>query len=464
MFIKKFVTKGIASGVGMATEAYADRKERKAGGRSPSPSPMQGQPKNFLVEERDGESSSDSEDEIELAWELDDAAAQLSGPPPSYEEIDSKDAGSIAETFLRTHAKPSLTVQQYKPLPYPVIVPQRRPKDKTRGFVRAYAPILAETSGIDQQTFLDFLNDFDKASKLSPVYDVINIACMAIGNINPIAMGVSIAVQFAAGTAKELQGRYKRNTFLDQINESLFKPRGLFCMMMTYDPEAPAIVDVDVTTSEQVALAKYASNPETEWQRKLRTIRFTSGKTKGEMGLPQAAPLVYPGIDAALDDPSAEKQNFLKSSGQFMSTYLDRKAQAEYAGRYGGSKLAAPESERQFKSKYADPNHPIHSGTIWGLVTAGKYDPVREKRARKARRRAMRTGYQLDEQDLENVKMGRRLAPEKTGRGRGPIGMVLKPVKKVLRKNVIYLTVVNLPSEQEMREIQQEIERAQSQS
>ena len=457
MFVKKFVTKGIASGVGMASEAYAERKEKKE--RGTSPSPMQNQPRHDIDDQ-----SSESEDEIELAWNLDEAARQLSKPPPYNAEAGPvRNPEEVAQAFLHSHAPSSLAVSEYRALPFPVVLPQRRPKDKARGFVRAYPPILAETSGIDQQTFLDFLTGFDEANKTSPVYNVINIACMSIGWINPISMGVSIAVQFAAGTAEEMHGRYKRNTFLDQVNESLFKPRGLYCMIMTFQPDAPAILDVDVTSSEQ-ALAKYASAPESEMQRKLRTIRLTSGKTRGEMALPQAAPLIYPAIDAALDDPSAEKQNFLKSSGQFMTTYLDRKAQAEYAGTRGDSKLVTPESERQFKSKYADPNHPMHSGTIWGLVTAGKYDPIREKRARKAQRRAGRKGIVLNDEDIENVKMGRKLAPEKTGRRekKGPVSMVLKPVKKVLHKDVLYLTVVNLPSEEEMVQIRQELERAQS--
>lgn len=448
MFIKKFVTKGIASGVGMATEAYAERKDKK--GREG------GDPSNPKAAD---DSSSDSEDEVELAWELDEAAAQLSGAPPAYEEIDSEpglDEKDVAQSFLRSVGAP-LENQEYQPLPCPVIIPQRRPRDKTRGFVRAYPPILAETSGIDQAMFLDFLENFDKASKTSPVYNVINIACMSIGWINPIAMGVSIAVRVAAGTAKELQGRYKRNTFLDEVNESLFKPRGLYCMIMTFKPDAPAVLGMDVTATDQ-ALTKYATEPDTEFRRKLGKIRLTSGKTKGEMSLPEAAPLIYPAIDAALNDPSAEKQNFLKSSGDFMATYMDRRAQADYAGTYGSSKLVAPDSERQFKSKYADPNHPIHSGTLIGLITAGKFDPVREKRARKASRRAARRGIQLNDEDLENVKMGRKLPPEKGGRQKkGPIGMV---IGKALQKDILYLTLVNLPSESEMKEMEQELDRA----
>ena len=48
----------------------------------------------------------------------------------------------------------------------PVIIPQRRPGSKTRGFMRAYAPVLAD-HGIDQDTFLTFLKSLHKASQVS---------------------------------------------------------------------------------------------------------------------------------------------------------------------------------------------------------------------------------------------------------------------------------------------------------
>ena len=45
-------------------------------------------------------------------------------------------------------------------LPCPVIVPQRRPRNKDRGFVRAYAPVL-DDCGISQDVFLQFLEYLD---------------------------------------------------------------------------------------------------------------------------------------------------------------------------------------------------------------------------------------------------------------------------------------------------------------
>ena len=50
-------------------------------------------------------------------------------------------------------------------LPCPVIIPQRRPGAKKRGFVRAYAPVLADC-GVSQDVFLKFISDFHKASQV----------------------------------------------------------------------------------------------------------------------------------------------------------------------------------------------------------------------------------------------------------------------------------------------------------
>lgn len=70
----------------------------------------------------------------------------------------------IVASFIGQHPRSSYS-QRLNDLPCPVIVPQRRPRDKTRGFIRAYAPVLSEC-GIDQTTFLQFLETMDKASKV----------------------------------------------------------------------------------------------------------------------------------------------------------------------------------------------------------------------------------------------------------------------------------------------------------
>ena len=193
-------------------------------------------------------------------------------------------------------------------------------------------------------------------------------------------MGVAISVQFASGTAKEIQSRSRRNTYLDQINESLFKPRGLYCMIMTFKPDSPhdAVLGMNVTqtgglSATDQALMKATSIPDSELKAKLAKLRLTSGVSKGEMSLPESAPLIYPALDAAaqaaLDSaggtsgpadgaPGQSTKDKLKSNVGFLATYLDRRAQANYAGQHPDSRLMMPPPEKQFASRLQRPQPP----------------------------------------------------------------------------------------------------------
>ena len=146
-----------------------------------------------------------SEEGDEEQWALDDAVEEQS---PSEEEP-AQDANLVTDAFMRNHPPPAYAAgrQVAGRLPCPVILPQRRPRDKTRGFVRAYAPVL-EDCGVDQATFLGFLKTFHDASKASPWLNVVNAAAMGAGMApSAIAMGVSIAVQVVTRTAMEVQAR-----------------------------------------------------------------------------------------------------------------------------------------------------------------------------------------------------------------------------------------------------------------
>jgi hypothetical protein len=51
-------------------------------------------------------------------------------------------------------------------LPLPIIIPQRRPENKSRGWAIAYAPVLGQC-GIDQDMFIQFILEFNEACKVS---------------------------------------------------------------------------------------------------------------------------------------------------------------------------------------------------------------------------------------------------------------------------------------------------------
>jgi len=169
------LAKGIGSGIGLASEAIAHHKEKSRLEKDETLSPdpdgrSRSRSRSPHPPGKHDDSDSDDLEPEEEDWALDDAATELTSPPP-YESSELKGGASpkqvdeIVRSFLEHH--PSVgSPASYKPLPYPVIIPQRRPKARVRGFVRAYAPILGECSGIDEATFMKFLQDFDAALKV----------------------------------------------------------------------------------------------------------------------------------------------------------------------------------------------------------------------------------------------------------------------------------------------------------
>lgn len=220
------IVKLVGSGIGLASEALAARKENKQRARSPGPpittessasaSDYSNRPppaydsldpsstNHGLVEVANEhvarqlinqgkavpadtshemyEDDPEGADDDEAYWELDEATDP---DPPAYDyapsvrdEIDyaepesgeaKPDVHKLVQKFLTSHPAPTHATGR---LPCPVIIPQRRPRTKSRGFVRAYAPVLADC-GIDQDTFLEFLKTFHKASQVNKPFLVL---------------------------------------------------------------------------------------------------------------------------------------------------------------------------------------------------------------------------------------------------------------------------------------------------
>ena len=110
-------------------------------------------------------------DEDEAYWELDEAAA-LEDPSSTVLDEEPKgdepkaDVHKLVQKFLTAHPAPPQPPTG--PLECPVIIPQRRPHTKARGFVRAYAPAL-EDAGIDQDTWMEFLKIFHKSQQVGTI-------------------------------------------------------------------------------------------------------------------------------------------------------------------------------------------------------------------------------------------------------------------------------------------------------
>ena len=113
------------------------------------------------------------------------------------------------------------------------------------------------------------------------------------------------------------------------MNEKFFRKRGLICLVMKYAPE-------ERSSHESADLSKTllkSFNPsESAIQRQLNSVRSSSGKTYGELEMPEAAPLVFPELDAlaASNETDGKKKSNLKKKGAFIATYMDKRAQASY--------------------------------------------------------------------------------------------------------------------------------------
>ncbi|KAK3167102.1 hypothetical protein OEA41_010227 [Lepraria neglecta] len=240
------------------------------------------------------------EENDEADWALDDAAEeQVGGSTPSADDertLGKVPTGEKERQHYVDKISPFRPAPKAGQLPCPVILPQRRPKDKTRGFVRAYAPVLAEC-GIDQATFLQFIKTIDKASEET--------------------------------------------------------------------------VDMSQTITKSLTSSEFAM------KRQFNSMKSSSGKTHGELEMLEAAPLIFPNLDAlaAAEGSDSKKKSGLKKTGVFLGDYFDRRAQASYIGENPDTKLAAANPvQPKFASAYGDPTSSTYSGSIVSFLTGGKID------------------------------------------------------------------------------------------
>lgn len=199
MVLLEKITKGISSGVGLAGEKYQDHKNRKAAlaeQKEQSNTAGTGQSSKPVKSAKQEEGAED-----EKIWALDEIselpayevsqAQHASGPERTVEDL----VNDVVKMRVDGQAPASPAAR----LPYPVIIPQRRPGTKGRGFARAYPPDL-EARGIDQETFMKFLQNFEDAQQVSPWLKAICMAGDAVGLVpGTITLAVSMSVSITAG-------------------------------------------------------------------------------------------------------------------------------------------------------------------------------------------------------------------------------------------------------------------------
>ena len=410
----------------------------------------------------------------EEAWFLDEAIEPSSSIADVGKDLRFLDLGSADTPVGQDDPVPS-KYRARKPLPCPVIIPQRRPGQHSRGFVRAYAPVLADC-GIPQETFLYFLKDFHESSKASPIFAVIQVSGGFLGMMPEAhAQLLSQILGPVAGIGMKVQERTRANDFLYRANKLLFEPAGLIVTIVKYKPDleldadqrgdmgAIQIQEVDVS-NEKVGAAKKLSiskfvkdtlNRESIHNLKEK-LQVSSSTTEGSIAMPQAASLVFPHTIQPNEGPETFKGKF-KDFQKVLADYNDRRAQIRYGEKDTVSGLALPAEQTKLRTALADPNHPINNNGFKGLFSGGK-------NVRSVSQEGGLDPKSMSEDSTEQGGLSRQESWE-SGHGENSLsktisqeseqsgkqdGAIKRKLAKVMRKDILYLLIVNMPSKEEV--------------
>lgn len=370
---------GIAATIGLASESIHHHKQKRASQKSQRdriPRSLSGDGFIAAVDELHiSQSPHETEDQQtlptqvdEVAWALDEVQDETSTGDGNTVSPDISPLGSpkLAETFLQSHPTAKDPAEPGR-LGMPVVITQRRPKARTRGFIRAYAPIL-QNVGIDQETFLHFIDQLNKAVEPSPWITAIDLASLA-GHAfpEPIHLLISASALMATQITAEVVSRSKSNAFLDRMNQEFFKPKGLIALVVTWKPKTEAseqnvsgIVDIDMS-----AAAPSKTLPEDAGPGMKRRKSMIQMPSAGEMfELPEFAPLVFPQLDATPISPEpggpknkTTKQGEEKESkgfGEQETTSTAQRARANTAADQAVPRRAEPGCLPAFRHSTAE--------------------------------------------------------------------------------------------------------------
>lgn len=129
----------------------------------------------------------------------------------------------------------------------------------------------------------------------------------------------------------DLQSRSRTNAFLDKMNDEFYRPRGLYCLVMTWSPESSETSStIDLTST---IFAKSHSNNNKGASKLAKKFSNSSGKSYANMEIPEVAPLIYPALDKLAEqqgEDAVRKRDKLKKKANFVDDYWDKRAQAKY--------------------------------------------------------------------------------------------------------------------------------------
>ncbi|KAJ4987843.1 hypothetical protein SVAN01_06723 [Stagonosporopsis vannaccii] len=344
-------------------------------------------------------------------------SSQVLEEGPNGSEPTPKD---LAAAFLYRHPISSAALPRPSiNLTTPVLIPQRRPNTRARGFAPAYAPALSPFN-ISHQMFLDFIITLNASLEPNPYLNAINLAGFA-GEASPepiVSLMVGIGVEVVTDAIMEAQSRAKSNGFLGKVNEGFFAPRGLFAFVGTWRPN-----DEKDEQVVDVTLYEHASAPHCEidfvgraksvaagdaaakhaWGDLKQQMQRAISPAGGNIATVKSAPLVWASMDdiaAATPSNMLKKKDRFDRAGLWLDDHVDKHAQIRWTQEYPDHPLAASLPKPEFRSRYADPSHAASSGDVVSFLTGGQWhmkedEKKKEKELRKKREKKSREEEKL---------------------------------------------------------------------
>ncbi|TGO60928.1 hypothetical protein BCON_0031g00050 [Botryotinia convoluta] len=413
---QKTVTKGI-SGIGLAAEVIHNREQRKGKAAERNESQQNKSP-SHNVKESDREVSrsiqchdNDDHPSSHMQQQAQDQVHFDKSPPPSCEKAANETEGSaanegeifqLANSFLRAFLSLSSSLNDDL---------------VDGGFIRAYSPL--NDVGIDQTTFLDFIDNFNKAVRPNSLIQALNLPSIAgLAAPDHIGILIGIAVQVVTNIADEVDSRGKTISFLDKTKDSFFAPRGLIALIISWKPsernELVTTSNFDMTSAISSAVAKSESRGIKKANHKFKT---SNGISKFEWL--ETDPLIFPKLDDLVE--------------------------FEADGCPAQSILANVAPKETFNSKYSDFNHPVSSGDPLALMTGGRAQLPFITLPFLARKNSEPT----PRDDSSNPSLA---GPGTLGKSKNVALPFLSGDLTLLQNDILYLMIVNRPTEQQLAE------------
>lgn len=105
-------------------------------------------------------------------------------------------------------------------------------------------------------------------------------------------------------------------------------------------------------------------------------FKRSAGVSIGDYSFPEAAPLVFPGLDKLAEETgegAEKKQKKLARAGKFVTGYNDKRAQARYAGK-NPEPLTGANAKAHVQIEIRGPKAPC--GNLISLITGGHINPA----------------------------------------------------------------------------------------